>query len=88
MGTNAAIKLIEINDNLEGIVAIEYLLASQAIEFIREPISDICRKLHGTIRESVPELLEDRPPSVDIGKIVGLMRTGILRKDAGRFFQN
>ncbi len=88
MGTNAAIKLIEINDNLEGIVAIEYLLASQAIEFIGDPISGKCSMLHETIRKTVPELLEDRPPYIDIEKIVELMRTGILRKESGKFFKD
>lgn len=78
MGTNAALKLVEIVDNLEAIIAIEYLLSAQALEFINEPVSGKVAAVWETIRKAVPKLDEDRPPTPDIERIVGMMRSGAL----------
>ncbi len=78
MGANAAMKLSEIVENLEGIIAIEYLLATQALEFIQEPVSSHVSSLKERIRESVARLVDDRPATPDIETVVSLMRDGKL----------
>ncbi len=76
MGTNAAIKLIEIVDNLRQIVAIEYLLGAQSLEFALDSPSPSVKSVWEKIRESVSPLEEDRPPYSDIESIVDLMSGG------------
>lgn len=76
MGANAAFKLSEIVKNLEGIIGIEYLLAAQALEFITEPVSETTKLLKSKIRENVERLVDDRPATPDIDRIVELMRNG------------
>lgn len=78
MGTNAALKLVEIVENLEAIVAIEFLLSAQALEFIPDKISGKVSQMKDTIRSEVDKLTEDRPVTPDIEKIVGMMRRGKL----------
>lgn len=78
MGANAAMKLSEIVKNLEGIIAIEYLLAAQALEFIQDPVSGHVSWLKARIRESVAKLTDDRPATPDIETVVSLMRNGKL----------
>lgn len=78
MGANAALKLSEIVGNLEGIIAIEYLLAAQALEFITEQVSPYVSDLKGRIRNRVERLVDDRPATPDIDAVVSLMRQGEL----------
>ena len=78
MGTNAALKLVEIVNNLEGILAIEFLLSAQALEFIEKPVSPRVRETWKTVRNYVAKLEEDRPPAPDIARIVELVRNGKL----------
>lgn len=78
MGANAAMKLSEVVKNLEGIIGIEYLLATQALEFITDPVSDSVASLKKRIREKVGKLVVDRPATPDIDMIVELMRQGKL----------
>ena len=78
MGTNAALKLIEVVDNLQTIIAIEFLLAAQGLEFIGEKISPHVEGLKGSIRKLVPKLTEDRPATPDIEAIARLLETGKL----------
>lgn len=81
MGTNAALKLSEVVQNLEAIVAIEFLLAVQGLEFIEDTPSDPVKKMKETIRTKVSRLSEDRPATPDINSIVDLMRRGELRPE-------
>lgn len=76
MGTNAALKLVEITHNLQAIVAIEFLLSTQALEFIEDAVSQPVEKLKATIRRNVPRLVRDRPATPDIDAIVSLMEEG------------
>lgn len=68
MGTNAAIKLSEIVDNLESIVAIEVVLASQGAAFLKDPLSERVEEFLRQFRMVVPSLTDDRPPYSDIEK--------------------
>ncbi len=76
MGTNAAIKLSEVVDNLRQIVAIEYLLGAQSLEFALDSPSPNSKIVWGTIRTKVEPLEEDRPPYRDIEAIVDMMNNG------------
>ncbi len=78
MGANAAMKLSEIVENLEGIIAIEYLLSAQALEFIEGTVSGHVSRLKTAIREKVSRLVDDRPVTPDIEAVVQLMHQGKL----------
>ncbi len=78
MGANAAMKLSEVVKNLEGIIGIEYLLGAQGLEFIYEPVSGTVSTLKATIRKEVSRLVDDRPATPDIDRIVVMMRRGDL----------
>lgn len=69
MGANSVIKLIEVVGNLRELISIEFLLASQSLEFSSEEPSSVIRRVYRTIREKVPALTQDRPPYKDIARI-------------------
>ncbi|MCL5731995.1 MAG: aromatic amino acid lyase, partial [Candidatus Thermoplasmatota archaeon] len=73
MGTNAATKLIEINNNLEAIVAIEFLLGAQALEFVKDKISARVSAIRDILRKKIPPLNNDRPPYLDMEKVLSIM---------------
>jgi histidine ammonia-lyase len=78
MGMNSALKLIQINKNLERIIAIEFLLGSQGTEFLTLPIAPKVQKVKEIIRKKVPKLTHDRPSYNDINEIIDLMESGKL----------
>jgi len=78
MGMNSALKLIQINKNLERIIAIEFLLGSQGTEFLTLPIAPKVQKIKEIVREKVPKLTHDRPSYNDINRIIDLMESGKL----------
>lgn len=67
MGVHAALKAKEILKNAEDVLAIEFLAASQGIEF-RRPLktSPLLEKVMRTIRSKVPPIKQDRIFSKDI----------------------
>ncbi|MFP9113374.1 histidine ammonia-lyase [Flavobacterium sp. RHBU_3] len=67
MGANAATKTLRIMENLERILAIELMNASQALEF-RRPLksSDFLEMFISSYREEVPVVTEDRILHYDI----------------------
>ncbi|MCY3672234.1 MAG: aromatic amino acid lyase, partial [Alphaproteobacteria bacterium] len=84
MATHGARRLIEMNDNLAGIVAIEWLAAAQGIGF-RAPLKTSAR-LGGAVarlRAVVPPLEEDRYMAPDIEAAVDLARVGALVEAVG-----
>ncbi len=74
MGANAATKCYKIVENLERILAIELMNASQAIEF-RRPLqsSAFIEMFLKSFRESVPLLTEDRILHFDIKNAVAFL---------------
>lgn len=61
----------------ERVVAIELLCASQGIEAHRPLRSgEGVERAHAIVRENVPPLVSDRPPSPDIESIAGLIASG------------
>ena len=79
MGTNAAIKLSEILDNLEEIVAIEMLLSSQGVHFLKDGVSRTVGEILDEFRKIVPVMDRDRPPSPDIEKAKDFLKRLDLR---------
>ncbi len=76
MGANAATKALKIMENLERILAIELMNASQAIEF-RRPLqsSPFIETFLKTYREEVPLVTEDRILHYDIEKSVAFLNS-------------
>jgi histidine ammonia-lyase len=74
MGSNAATKCLRIIENLERILAIELMNASQAIHF-REPLksSEFIESFVKSYREEVPLVKEDRILHYDIEKSVAFL---------------
>ena len=79
MGSISGRKLNQVIDNLEYILAIELLYASQALEF-RRPLksSKIVETTIEKIREFVPFATEDKIFSEDINTLHQLIKTNIL----------
>jgi histidine ammonia-lyase len=79
MGANAATKALRIMDNLERILAIELMNASQAIEF-RRPLksSEFIEMFLKSYREEVPLVKEDRILHYDIQKSVAFLNSFMI----------
>jgi histidine ammonia-lyase len=69
MGTIAARKCYEILQNVKNIIAIEFLAASQGIDFLEYKSSPEIQKIHKKIREKISFMEEDRPIYRDIEKM-------------------
>ena len=79
MGANAATKCLKIIKNLETILAIELMNASQAIEF-RRPLqsSDFIEMFLKSFRSEVPFVKEDRILHYDIQKSVAFLNSFLI----------
>jgi histidine ammonia-lyase len=79
MGVTAALKLRRILDNVERVLAIEFLAAAQALEF-RRPLrsSPALERVHAAIRRKVPALGRDREMAADIAAARSLLAAGAL----------
>lgn len=79
MACHAARRLIDMNENLAGIIGIEALSAAQGIEY-RAPIktSDTLSGVIAQIREVSPALDKDREVAGDIAAVTRLVRDGPL----------
>ena len=76
MGANGAVKCLRVMDNLERILAIELMNASQAMEY-RRPLqsSDFIELFLKSYREEVSLVTEDRILHYDIEKTVGFLNS-------------
>ncbi len=79
MGNAAALKLLQVLENSEHVLAIELLAAAQGVEFLAplEP-GPGTRAAHDAIREHSAPLVDDRPLSDDIGRVAEAIRSGAL----------
>ncbi|NBW27833.1 MAG: histidine ammonia-lyase [Flavobacteriaceae bacterium] len=79
MGANSATKALRIMDNLERILAIELMNASQAIEF-RRPLksSEFIEMFLKSYREEVPLVKEDRILHYDIQRSVAFLNSFVI----------
>ena len=82
MGANAATKCLKIMENLERILAIELMNASQAIEF-RRPLksSDFIEMFLKSYRAEVPLVKEDRILHYDIQKSVAFLNSFLIESE-------
>ncbi|WP_269222650.1 histidine ammonia-lyase [Flavobacterium sp. IMCC34518] len=82
MGANGATKCLRVMDNLERILAIELMNASQAIEY-RRPLqsSDFIEMFLKSYREEVPLVNEDRILHYDIEKTVSFLNSFQIEED-------
>ncbi|WP_369764792.1 histidine ammonia-lyase [Flavobacterium sp. WC2429] len=82
MGANGATKALRVMDNLERILAIELMNASQAIEF-RRPFksSDFIEMFLSSYREEVSFVKEDRILHYDIEKTVAFLNSFQIEDD-------
>ncbi len=74
MGSVAALKLEQVVDNVESVIAIEILCAAQGIDFLK-PLKPGwgSSMAHNKVREVVPFLEEDRNISIDIAAVKNLI---------------
>jgi histidine ammonia-lyase len=81
MGANAATKALRVMDNLERILAIELMNASQAIE-CRRPLqsSDFIEMFLKSYREEVPLVKNDRILHYDIEKSVAFLNSFMIEE--------
>jgi len=79
MGMTSALKLRQIVENAERIVAIELMCAAQGIEF-RRPLqsSREVERAHRVVRAVVPRLDQDRVLATDIDALAAAVSTGRL----------
>jgi histidine ammonia-lyase len=84
MSMHAALKAERALQLATHVIAIEILCASQALDF-HAPLtsSPPLVRVHAAVRERVPTLLDDRPPSPDIARIVDLIQTGSFEYASG-----
>lgn len=85
MGSIGGRKLNKIINNLENILAIELLYATQALDF-RHPIQStpILEACHSEVRKIVPYANEDRIFAYDINKLQKFIAAGELVKTANK----
>ncbi|POA57002.1 MULTISPECIES: HAL/PAL/TAL family ammonia-lyase [unclassified Pseudomonas] len=84
LGTNAALKLHQVLENCTRILAIEYLLAAQAFEFLKEQRFGAGTGLvWSLLRERVPAYHQDRWLAPDIASAAALLKEPAL---LGRHF--
>jgi histidine ammonia-lyase len=76
MGTSAALKLLKLTDNTVQILAIEYLLAAQALDFHNaEHAGEGTQRAWRLLRQTVATWREDRWLAPEIEKAAQLIRT-------------
>jgi histidine ammonia-lyase len=81
MGMTGALKLRQIVENVERIVAIELMCAAQALEF-RRPLksSPQLERMHEAVRVVVPRLDQDRTLAPDIDALAAAIRSGAFNE--------
>jgi len=79
MGAIAALKSLKILENVQYTIAIEFMVASQGLEFHRplESSSGI-NEAHSIIRGKVQKLEKDRPMYEDIEKVFCIVKNGAI----------
>ena len=78
MSSIAAQRLAWVVDTAETIVAIELLIACQAIDLRQKKPGPAMRALHGRVRERVPPMIDDRVIADDIEAVKALVQSGAV----------
>jgi histidine ammonia-lyase len=79
MGMNAALKMRQIVEDVEQVLAIELLCAAQGLDY-RKPLKPgkQIQQVLAAIRKIVPPLEADRPPATDINQLVQAIHAGLF----------
>jgi histidine ammonia-lyase len=81
MGMISSIKARRIIDNTTYVVAIEFLVSSQALEFRKFNMGRGTSAAYATIRKNIRPLDNDRPLHLDIEKLTGMIKSGEIIKN-------
>ncbi len=85
MGSISARKCFQILRNVQNVIAIEMLLASQGIDFLKPLKCGIgTGAAYNTIRKEIPTLKRDRILKNDLDKIIALLQSGTIQKSVER----
>ena len=84
MGANAAVQAFEIVDNVEQILAIELMNASQALFYRKEKTSPFLQSFLKAFRDEVPKVSEDRTLHGDIQNALSFLKS--LKLESELFF--
>ena len=84
MGANAAVQAFEIVDNVEQILAIELMNASQALFYRKEKTSPFLQSFLKAFRDEVPKVCEDRTLHQDIQNALSFLKS--LKLESELFF--
>jgi len=74
MGANAATKCLRVLDNVERVLAIEFMTAMQGLDFRDEPSSDIIEQTKADYRKKIPTVENDRILHFDMIETVSFLR--------------
>lgn len=80
MGMGAGIKAMQILKNVKAVIAIEYLVSSQALEFRKFSMGKGTYAAYEKIREKIKPLEKDRPLYRDIEKIISMIDNNEILK--------
>ena len=75
MGSISANKLLQVVENVRGVLAIELLIAMQALELRGVPSSVALEQVRLRLRQTIPSLQEDRTAYLDLRAAVELLRS-------------
>jgi histidine ammonia-lyase len=81
MGANAATKVLRVMDNLERILAIELMNASQAIAYRKLRSSDFIEMFLKSYRAEVPLVTEDRILHYDIEQSIAFLNSFAIEEE-------
>ncbi|CAF1208876.1 unnamed protein product [Rotaria sordida] len=89
MGGWSARKALKVMDNVEILIAIELLMACQAIDLLH-PLTSTppLQAIHNLVRESIATWDKDRFMSHDIEEATHIIKSGIIWKTAEPYIQN
>jgi histidine ammonia-lyase len=82
MGSISARKSLAVLENVERVIAVEFLCAAQALDFRGiDGMAPETRRIHERVRHLVPHVDRDRPLSPDIETLAQAIRSGALIDD-------
>ncbi len=84
MGSVSANKLLQVVENVRNVLAIELMIACQALDLRGIPSSEAIERVKSLLRQAVPALEEDRIAYPDVNAAIRLLKSGgILSELAG-----
>ncbi|MCK9556924.1 MAG: histidine ammonia-lyase [Candidatus Cloacimonetes bacterium] len=78
MGSVSAIKLMQIIENVSTVLAIEWMIAAQAIDLRQKPSSSALEMVKARLREFSPQLAEDRVMYPELHKSVAAIKANAV----------